>query len=44
MGEARSLFQQGRRDEGYAKAKEVVDAYYASSSYRTAKRWLAERK
>ncbi|HEY2157311.1 MAG TPA: hypothetical protein VGH33_16910, partial [Isosphaeraceae bacterium] len=44
MGEARGLFQQGRRDEGYAKAKEVVDTYYASSSYRTAKQWLAERK
>jgi len=28
MGEARGLFQQGRRDEGYAKAKEVVDKYY----------------
>ena len=44
MGEARGLFQQGRRDDGYAKAKEVVDKYYASSSYRLAKKWLAERK
>ena len=44
MGEARGLFQQGRRDDGYAKAKEVVDKYYASSSYRLAKKWLAERR
>ena len=44
MGEARGAFQQGRRDEGYAKAKEVVDKYYASYSYRLAKKWLAERK
>ena len=29
MGEARGLFQQGRRDDGFAKAKEVVDKYYA---------------
>ena len=44
MGEARGLFQQGRRDDGFAKAKEVVDTYYASPSYRLAKKWLAERK
>jgi predicted esterase len=44
MGEARGSFNQGRRDEGYAKAKEVVDRYHASSSYRLARRWLAERK
>ncbi len=44
MNEARGLFQQGRRDEGYAKAKEVVDKYFASSSYRIAKGWLAEKK
>jgi predicted esterase len=43
MGEARSFFQQGRRDEGFAKAKEVVEKYYASSSYRLAKKWVAER-
>jgi predicted esterase len=42
IGEARGLFQQGRRDEGYAKAREVVEKYYASSSYRLAKGWLAE--
>ena len=44
MGEARRSFQQGRRDEGYAKAREAVDKYYASPSYRLAKAWLAERK
>ena len=44
MGEARGLFQQGQRDKGYAKAREVVDKYYASSSYRLARQWLAERK
>ena len=44
MGEARGLFQQGRRDDGYGKAKGVVDKYYASSSYRLAKKWLAERR
>jgi predicted esterase len=43
MGEARGLFQQGRPDDGFAKAKEVVEKYYASSSYRLAKKWLAER-
>ena len=44
MGEARGSFNQGRQDDGYAKVKEVVDKYYASSSYRLAKKWLAERK
>ncbi len=44
MGEARGLFQQGRRDDGFAKAKEVVDKYSASPSYRQARKWLAERK
>jgi predicted esterase len=44
LGEARGLFQQGRRDEGFAKAQELVDKYYASSSYRLARKWLAERK
>ncbi len=44
MGEARGMFQRNQRDDGYKKAKEVVDTYYASSSYRLAKKWLAERK
>jgi predicted esterase len=44
MGEARQAFQQGRRDAGYAKAREVVDRYYSSTLYRVAKNWLAEQK
>jgi predicted esterase len=44
MNEARAAFQQNRRDEGYAKYQEVVDKHFAASSYRNAKRWLAERK
>jgi predicted esterase len=44
MGEARQAFNQGQRDEGYAKAKEVVAKYYASTSYRLAKKWAAEQK
>ena len=44
FGEANSAFQQGKRDEGYAKYQEIVDNYFAASSYRNVKRWLAERK
>jgi hypothetical protein len=44
FGEARQLFQQGKQDEGYAKYREIVEKYYASPSYRSVKRWLAERK
>jgi predicted esterase len=44
IGEARGCFQRGQRDQGYAKAKEVVSTYYASSSYRLAKKWAAEQK
>ena len=44
MNEARAAFQQGRRDEGYAKYQEVVEKHYAAASYRNAKRWLGERK
>jgi predicted esterase len=44
IGEARGMFQRGKRDDGFAKAKEVVDKYYASTSYRLAKKWLAEPK
>lgn len=44
LDEARAAFQQGRRDEGYAKYQEIVDRYYAASSYRNVKQWLAERK
>jgi predicted esterase len=44
MGEARGFFQKGQRDQGYAKAREVVEKYCASSSYRLAKKWVAEQK
>jgi predicted esterase len=44
MGEARQAFNQGRRPDGYAKAQEVVDKYYASSAYRLARKWVAEQK
>jgi predicted esterase len=44
MSEARQAFQQGRRDDGYAKAREIVNRYYASSSYPVAKKWAAEKK
>jgi predicted esterase len=44
LGEARGLFRQGRRDDGFTKVKAVVEKYYASSSYRLARKWLAERK
>jgi predicted esterase len=44
MNEARAAFQQGNKDQGYAKYQEIVDKYYAASSYRNAKRWLAERQ
>jgi predicted esterase len=44
LGESRTAFEQGKRDEGYAKLKEIVDLAYASSAYSNAKRQLAERK
>jgi predicted esterase len=44
FGEASAAFQQGKRDEAYAKYQEVVDKYFAAPSYRNVKRWLAERK
>jgi predicted esterase len=43
LAEARRLFQQGKQDEGYAKYREIVHSYYASSLYRTVKHWLEER-
>jgi pimeloyl-ACP methyl ester carboxylesterase len=39
---ARAAFGQGKRDDGYAKYQEIVDRYFAASSYRNAKR-LARR-
>jgi pimeloyl-ACP methyl ester carboxylesterase len=44
MNEARVAFNQGRREEGYAKYGEIVEKYYAASSYRNVKKWVAERK
>jgi pimeloyl-ACP methyl ester carboxylesterase len=44
MNEARAAFQQGKRDEGYAKYQEIIDSYFAAPDYRNAKRWLSERK
>ncbi|MGH9392503.1 MAG: alpha/beta hydrolase, partial [Vicinamibacteria bacterium] len=41
---ARGDFQNGKEDEGYKKAEEIVAKYYASSYYRYAKAWLAKRK
>jgi predicted esterase len=43
QGEARGLFQQGRRDDGRAKLKEIVEKHPAAPQYRLAKQWLAER-
>jgi hypothetical protein len=40
MNESRGQFQQGRRDEGRARLKEIVEKYYASSVYRQAKKGL----
>jgi predicted esterase len=44
LNEANAAFRQGKQDEGYAKYQEIVDKYYAASSYPNVKRWLAERK
>ncbi len=44
FGEARQLFQNGKQDEGFGKYREIVEKDYASPLYRSAKRWLEERK
>jgi hypothetical protein len=44
LNEANTAFQQGKRDEGYAKYQEIVDRYYAAPAYRNVKRWLGERR
>jgi hypothetical protein len=44
LQQARTLFQQGNPDGGYAKSQEIIDHHYAASCYRTVKHWLAERK
>ena len=44
MGEARRLFNQGKRDAGWKKYEELVASCWASSSYRSVKGWLDNRK
>ncbi len=44
MNLARAAFGQGDANEGYAEYQEITGKYYAASSYRNAKRWLAERR
>ena len=44
MNDARAAFQQNNNDAAYGKYQEVVEKYFAASSYRNAKHWLAERK
>jgi pimeloyl-ACP methyl ester carboxylesterase len=44
MGEARAAFNQRKREEGYAKYQEIVEKYFAASSYRNVKRWLSARE
>jgi hypothetical protein len=42
--EARTLFRERKRDEGYEKYEAVVKKYYAAKQYRLVKRWLEEKK
>jgi predicted esterase len=44
MTAARKAFNEGKRDEGWQKYQEIVDACYAAKCYRTVKRWLANRR
>ena len=44
FGEGRAAFQQGKRDQGYAKFQEIVDKDYAASLYRNIKEQLKSRK
>ena len=43
FNEARSAFQQGKPDQGYAQYREIVDKDYASSLYRNIKQQLEPR-
>jgi predicted esterase len=43
LDEARVAFQQGKREEGFARYREIMDRYYAASSYRNVKRWSSDR-
>lgn len=44
MKEAQTAFNEGRPDDGYAAYQKIVDKYFASTHYRSAKKALAERK
>ena len=44
FAEARKAFQQGKKDEGAARYREIVEKYYASPLYRNVKRWLTEKR
>jgi predicted esterase len=44
FGEALTAFQQGKRDEGFAKYQEIVDKDYAASRYRNIKEQLKSRR
>lgn len=43
FGEARRLFQQGKRDEGWGKYRQIVAECWASPLYRRVQGWLEER-
>ncbi len=42
MGEARGMFNQNKRPDGFVLVQQVADKYLASTSYRLARTWLAE--
>jgi predicted esterase len=42
--EAQTLFRQGKRDDGYARYREIVEKDYASTKYRNAREQLKARK
>jgi len=44
FNEARVLFRDQNADAGYDKYQEIVDNYYASTSYQRVKKWIADRK
>mgnify|MGYP003644826925 FL=1 len=44
IGEARGLFNKGKRDEGWQKYEELVKTCWASSQYPKVKGWLDNRK
>jgi hypothetical protein len=44
VNDARQAFQQGNRDAGLTHYQEIVDKYYASSLYQTAKEVITTRK